>query len=213
MSIKDLNNRQRTVLLTKRFDRGEDAQPEKLQRVPYISAMTALEAKDGEDGDWLDLVEFSRQIGVDTHQLWQRAMFGASIGNLDDHLRNHGFLRSPKGWRLSPAFDLNPEPYQDDADDRHQLALFGDEHINVTALTSDEALDLFGISRREARDYAKTLGSVIKQAIPRARLRHIDTIPFRLWSQGLNTPMSSWLRSKFCNQAVNYSLCPHKSVL
>ncbi|WEV59643.1 type II toxin-antitoxin system HipA family toxin [Bifidobacterium sp. ESL0728] len=174
-NIKDSNNQQRTVLLTKRFDRGEGTQPEKLQRIPYISAMTALEAKDGEGGDWLDLVEFARQIGVDTRQLWQRAMFGAVIGNLDDHLRNHGFLRSPKDWQLSPAFDLNPEPYQGEADDRHQLALFGDEHVNGTALTSDEALDLFGISRQESRDYAGTLGSVMKQAIPRARLRHIDS--------------------------------------
>ncbi|WEV68810.1 type II toxin-antitoxin system HipA family toxin [Bifidobacterium sp. ESL0775] len=173
-SIKDSNNQQRTVLLTKRFDRGEGGQPENLQRIPYISAMTALEAKDGEGGDWLDLVEFARQVGVDTRQLWQRAMFGSAIGNLDDHLRNHGFLRSLKDWRLSPAFDLNPEPYQGETDDRHQLALFGDEHVDVAALTSDEALDLFGISRQEARDYAKTLGSVVKQAIPRARLRHID---------------------------------------
>ncbi|WEV52446.1 type II toxin-antitoxin system HipA family toxin [Bifidobacterium sp. ESL0704] len=174
ISIKDSDNRQRTVLLTKRFDREEDGQPEKLRRIPYISAMTALEAEDGEGGDWLDLVEFSRQIGADTHQLWQRAMFGAAIGNLDDHLRNHGFLHSSRGWQLSPAFDLNPEPYQEQADDRHQLALFGDAHVDVTTLMGEEALELFDISRSMAHDYVVSLSSVIRQAVPRARLRHID---------------------------------------
>ncbi|MEM1294692.1 MAG: HipA domain-containing protein, partial [Verrucomicrobiota bacterium] len=27
-----------------------------------------------------------------------------------DHLRNHGFLLSKKVWRLSPAYDVNPNP-------------------------------------------------------------------------------------------------------
>jgi len=26
----------------------------------------------------------------------------------DDHLRNHGFLLGEDGWRLSPAYDINP---------------------------------------------------------------------------------------------------------
>lgn len=33
------------------------------------------------------------------------------ISNTDDHLRNHAFLFSGgNGWRLSPAYDLNPNP-------------------------------------------------------------------------------------------------------
>lgn len=32
------------------------------------------------------------------------------VGNRDDHLRNHGFLLTPSGWRLAPAFDINPNP-------------------------------------------------------------------------------------------------------
>ena len=27
----------------------------------------------------------------------------------ETHLRNHGILLTPKGWRLSPAYDLNPD--------------------------------------------------------------------------------------------------------
>ena len=34
--------------------------------------------------------------------------FNIAIGNTDDHFRNHGFLLTPKGWTLSPAYDMNP---------------------------------------------------------------------------------------------------------
>ncbi|WEV72991.1 type II toxin-antitoxin system HipA family toxin [Bifidobacterium sp. ESL0790] len=175
IKIKDVDGRQRSVLLTKRFDRGEGGSAEILRRIPYISAMTALDAKDGDGGDWLDLVEFARGCGINVHELWRRAMFGAAIGNLDDHLRNHGFLRSVKGWELSPAFDLNPEPYQNAEDDRHQLALFGDGHVDVAALMDSESLELFDVAEADADDYLKTLQSVVKQAAPRARLRQIDS--------------------------------------
>ena len=45
------------------------------------------------------------------HALWRRIVFSILISNTDDHLRNHGFLwAGPSGWRLSPAYDLNPVP-------------------------------------------------------------------------------------------------------
>ena len=37
--------------------------------------------------------------------------FSILITNVDDHLRNHGFLHVDREfWRLSPAFDINPSP-------------------------------------------------------------------------------------------------------
>ena len=33
------------------------------------------------------------------------------VSNTDDHLRNHGFLLEAEGWRLAPAFDVNPNPH------------------------------------------------------------------------------------------------------
>jgi len=44
-------------------------------------------------------------------ELWRRMAFNALVGNVDDHPRNHGFLRDQAegtGWRLSPAFDVTP---------------------------------------------------------------------------------------------------------
>jgi serine/threonine-protein kinase HipA len=37
--------------------------------------------------------------------------FSILITNVDDHLRNHGFLHVDRWqWRLAPAFDVNPFP-------------------------------------------------------------------------------------------------------
>ena len=96
----------------KRFDRGVGGDPQ--ARRMYASAMTLLEREDGEAGaSYLDLVDFlETQGGVglteDLQQLFRRAVFNLLVGNRDDHLRNHGFVRLPTGWRLSTAFDMNP---------------------------------------------------------------------------------------------------------
>lgn len=50
----------------------------------------------------------STQIARDLEQLFRRVLFNISIGNRDDHLRNHGFMRVGDGWQLPPAFDVNP---------------------------------------------------------------------------------------------------------
>ena len=49
-------------------------------------------------------------VKADLTELWRRIVFNISIKNTDDHLRNHGFLLTLKGWLLSPAFDVNPIP-------------------------------------------------------------------------------------------------------
>lgn len=66
-------------------------------------------------------------------------MFGAAIGNCDDHLRNHGFIRKDNTWELSPAFDLNPEPYDENLSDEHQLTLFGDGQVTPELLMRKDA--------------------------------------------------------------------------
>jgi serine/threonine-protein kinase HipA len=98
----------RSVLLLERFDRLDG------RRVPYISAMTLLEAHDGDAHDYAEIAETISDVGAvtteDLRELWRRIAFSVLINNTDDHLRNHGFLREPGGWRLSPAFDINPNP-------------------------------------------------------------------------------------------------------
>lgn len=96
------------VLLLNRFDR------EGSRRVGYISAMTLLEAQDGQPRDYTEVAETlpenSSAVVEDLRQLWRRIAFSVAIHNTDDHLRNHGFLHRGSGWKLSPAFDINPNP-------------------------------------------------------------------------------------------------------
>ena len=99
------------TFLTKRFDR-----PETNSRLHFASAMTLLGYKDGysykDGGSYLELVELIERYGAAPHddlmELWKRIIFSVAISNTDDHLRNHGFLLSRKGWLLSPAYDINP---------------------------------------------------------------------------------------------------------
>ncbi len=99
----------REVLLLRRFDRRAG------QRIPFLSAMSMLDAADGDPHSYLEIADAIRQYGAsaeeDCAQLWRRVVFNILISNTDDHLRNHGFLYDPAGgWRLAPAYDLNPVP-------------------------------------------------------------------------------------------------------
>ena len=99
-----------TTFFSKRFDRDG------LKRIHYASAMTMLGAKDGEgEHSYLEIAEFlaanSADPEADLHELWSRMAFSQLVHNTDDHLRNHGFILTSKGWRLSPMFDVNPNPY------------------------------------------------------------------------------------------------------
>ena len=97
------------VILLRRFDRVNGA------RIPFLSAMSMLGAKDNETRSYMEIVDALRQHGAaakeDMHALWRRVVFNVLISNTDDHLRNHGFFYAgANGWRLAPAYDLNPVP-------------------------------------------------------------------------------------------------------
>ena len=108
-----------STFLTKRFDRIKE------KRIHFASAMTMTGNVESNLRDnkasYLEIAEFIKFSGAsnrdDLHQLWRRIIFNISVSNTDDHLRNHGFILTEKGWRLSPAFDVNPSI------DKHGLAL------------------------------------------------------------------------------------------
>ena len=114
--IESFGPRSHRTFLTQRFDRH--VSDGKRRRNHFASAMTLLGYSDGDGAStgasYLDLAQWITQnqlsIEEDLEQLWRRIVFSIMIHNTDDHLRNHGFLMTDKGWRLSPAFDLNPEP-------------------------------------------------------------------------------------------------------
>jgi serine/threonine-protein kinase HipA len=134
------------VLIVTRFDRSGD------RRVGYVSAMTMLEAVDGDERSYIDIAEAierdSADAPADLHELWRRIALSLLISNTDDHLRNHGFLReSTAGWRLSPVFDLNPNPGPISRQLATTIALGSPDSIE----TLIEVAELFRLSRDEAR--------------------------------------------------------------
>jgi len=140
-----------SALVLTRFDRGPTG------RVGYLSAMSLVRGRDGDQLDYLDVAEamalVSASPAADLSELWTRILFGTVIGNTDDHLRNHGFLRASGGWRLAPAFDINPTP--DSA--THQTSIGGarDAADSVSALL--ELAGEFGVSLARVRAISGTV--------------------------------------------------------
>jgi serine/threonine-protein kinase HipA len=122
------------TFFTKRFDRQHG------ERIHFASAMTMTGQNEDtikeHPASYLDMAEFIQyngaQIKKDLQQLWRRIVFHIAVSNTDDHLRNHGFILTDKGWILSPAFDINPSV------DKDGLAL------NID--TNNNALD-FGLAK------------------------------------------------------------------
>ena len=144
----------RRVLLVRRFDREAD------RRVPFLSAMSMLGADDRESRSYLEIADALRRHGVaarrDLTELWRRVVFNILISNTDDHLRNHGFLyEDGRGWRLSPAYDLNPTP----ADIRPRvLQTYIDEYDGAASV--DRALATAGYYGLDLDDAKRIVGEV-----------------------------------------------------
>lgn len=147
------------TFLVKRFDRDGK------RRIHFASAMTLLGKTDGASGSdgtsYLDLAAFIRANGAmpeqDLLELWRRMVFNMAVSNTDDHLRNHGFLLTQTGWRLSPLFDVNPVPSGD------RLSL------NITELDNSIDLELaievaeyYGLTEAEAAKTATELCETVQ---------------------------------------------------
>ena len=147
----------RPVLLLDRFDRAMNG------RIPFLSAMAALDTADHEMHSYMELVDFLRQHGAqprqDMHALWRRMVFNVLVSNTDDHLRNHAFLHVPGcGWTLSPAYDLNPVP-TDVAPRILRTAI----HLDDATASLELALEVapyFGLDPAPARSIAAEVARV-----------------------------------------------------
>jgi serine/threonine-protein kinase HipA len=165
-----LNNNFHTFCV-QRFDRatlGEGG-----ARRFYASAMTLLRKNQSEGTSYLELAQFLRaagdpaQVKTDLEQLFRRVVFNVAVGNRDDHLRNHGFILAQGGWRLSKAFDVNPNIDKaehvlniDDTDNRPSLdaALATAEFYGLTDLRATAIRDQVLAVTSKWREVAQRLG-------------------------------------------------------
>ncbi len=158
------------TFLTKRFDRTAAG-----ERIHFASAMTLLGRRDGDSGEtgasYLDIAEFliknGAQVSNDLEQLWRRIVFNIGVSNVDDHLRNHGFLLRKGGWVLSPAFDMNPTATGDglllniSKDDNAQsldLAMNVTPFFRIKKDRAEQIVSEVSSSVREWRGIAKQIG-------------------------------------------------------
>jgi serine/threonine-protein kinase HipA len=169
----------RRVLLVRRFDR------EGTVRIPFLSAMSALDANDVEPRSYVEIADILRTFGSatrkDLSELWRRIVFSVLISNTDDHLRNHGFLYAgDAGWRLAPAYDLNPVP------------VHVKPRVLSTSIDADgdptASIELargvarhFGVSVRDAESIIREVGAAVRgwrtvASAMKLSKREIDTV-------------------------------------
>lgn len=139
-----------------RFDRTHGA------RRFYASAMTLLRKEQSEGTSYLELAQFLRgkgdgaHAGADLEQLFRRVAFNVAVGNRDDHLRNHGFVLGTTGWRLAPAFDVNPSI------DKAEHVLNIDDSDNRPSLQTVLATAAFyGLSEERARQVIEDVAAAV----------------------------------------------------
>ncbi|MBI6546106.1 MAG: type II toxin-antitoxin system HipA family toxin [Cyanobacteria bacterium NC_groundwater_1444_Ag_S-0.65um_54_12] len=140
----------------RRFDRSPRG------RRFYASALTLLRKERSEGTSYLELAQFLRNNGDPGHvaddlaQLFRRVVFNVCVGNRDDHLRNHGFILSSGGWRLAPAFDVNPNIDKED----HVLNI--DESDNRPDLaTVLSTAEFYGLDQQTAETIREDVAKVV----------------------------------------------------
>ncbi|MFV8833337.1 type II toxin-antitoxin system HipA family toxin [Aquisalimonas sp. APHAB1-3] len=165
-TLQDVPGHRFRTFCVERFDRNA------AERIPYASAMTLLERQDNdpEPASYAEIAQIIQTQGApqriesDLHELFRRAAFNVLISNTDDHLRNHGFLVTPNGLALAPAFDVNPNP---DAPE-HALAL--DEISTAPSLHAlRQTSEYYALTARAADAIIDTVAETVSGWESRAR--------------------------------------------
>lgn len=149
----------RAVLVVRRFDRRGR------WRIPFLSAMSMLSADERDSRSYMEIADVLRQHGaaprVDLAELWRRIVFNVLVSNTDDHLRNHGFLYvGNAGWRLSPAYDLNPTPVE--VKPRFLSTAIDLEDTSASIELALEVAPYFGMKEDDARTVVRDVARITR---------------------------------------------------
>jgi serine/threonine-protein kinase HipA len=164
-----------------RFDRAGG------QRRFYASAMTLLRKDQSEGCSYLELAQFLRASGdasavqSDLTQLFRRVVFNVAVGNRDDHLRNHGFVLHTTGWRLAPAFDVNPN-----IDKAEHVLNIDDQDNRPDLQTVLDTAAFYGLSSTQARNIVDEVLSVVDTWRETAALARISRADIELTATAFN---------------------------
>ncbi|MBF0452931.1 MAG: type II toxin-antitoxin system HipA family toxin [Candidatus Magnetomorum sp.] len=160
------------ILLVSRFDRNKQL------RIPFVSALTMLGANDNEQRSYLEIADIIRSYGScpqkDLRELFRRIIFSILISNVDDHLRNHGFLRDSSGWRLSPVYDINPTP--SDINERVLSTCIDFDNPTGSVDIALEVCEFFDLQKNQAEKIIRNMARIIKDWRNAARNQGIPEI-------------------------------------
>ncbi len=159
------------LLLSERFDRHPDG-----RRVHFASAMALLGLNDGDGAGtghgYLDIVDFiikgCADAQINLRELYRRVAFNILFGNTDDHFRNHGFLLTPKGWTLAPAYDLNPST------NHHQCLLINNNTASSNIQALLDACEDYMLDHKEANEIIAQVRDSVRDWETVANTHHIS---------------------------------------
>lgn len=181
----------RSVLILERFDRDGS------YRIPYLSGLSMIGAFDNDTRSYLELADAISRYGAspsrDHVELWSRIVFTVLISNVDDHMRNHGFLYNGiQGWLLSPVFDLNPTP--SDIKQRALSTTINFDDPTASLVLALEVIEYFGIEFNDAKSIISRIGKVVSK--------------WRSYAEQLNISKSEITRmeSAFQHDDIDYAL-------
>ena len=175
----------RPVSLITRFDRDGD------QRIPFLSAMSLLGLNDGDSATYTDIAEVIRMYSSapteDLHELFRRIVFSVMVGNLDDHLRNHGFLYDQDNkWRLSPAYDLNPVPLAEKT--RELTTWISEEGPEADLELARRAAPFFALRADQAETIIEDVAAALKGWPNTARQLGMSTADIATYATAISGP-------------------------
>lgn len=186
-----------------RFDRTRDADGGPAGRVGYVSAVTMLQSTDGEQGSYLEMAEAiemrSSRATADLRQLWRPDRLLRPHLQHRHHLRNHGFLHEDgDAWRLSPAFDLNPNP---EPGPKHLSTAIdlGDDTASIALALS--VAGYFRLSAEEANDVVAQVQAAVSRWAPVARRHGLSSqeVTAMSWAFDAHSALQSRTRGR-CRQ-------------
>ena len=156
------------VMLIERFDRIALAAG--FGRVHFVSALTMLGLDESRSphAAYADIASVLSQrspaanLAEDRVELYRRMVFNIMVGNDDDHLRNHGFLREGAGWRLAPLYDVAPKPQVGFERFLH-LAVGPRAGRAATLVNAVSGSGAFGLTPAQAAAEADAVARVVRQ--------------------------------------------------
>lgn len=163
------------VLILERFDRTTLGQRKQMLSALTILGYNEMEAR---HSSYPELADAIRQgpwdkVSATLHELFTRVVFNVCIGNTDDHLRNHAAFWDGTHLRLTPAYDLTPQPRSGETAS-HAIAITRDGQRQSQLSLCRKAAASFQLSVKDADEIINHVVSTIennwKEATDHAQL-------------------------------------------